>query len=476
MRKNDLLDLVASMTPNEKKYCSEKLIKGSKNGLELQSLFQELSDSSEDKTIAYSKLSGPKLSKMKRGLRDKILQLMRQYHREQFEYWKSKERILDFHFLFQRGLYEQAKEVLNDLRGVAQKISDHLLLLEINYLSRLVERKTAKNVIPELIEESKQLLKYLEEENLAENTYDELFELVRHNRRTSKEQISSYVKPDQTLLGKEIPTSPQAQRRYLQCKYIYANIIGDKHTEWEYTVNALKWWEGNALYKETYKLVYIKELTNTIHACIGGERDPTEYIQMLEKVSTQNQFEKQFRHEFLDRCRIPHLIAKGNVALLKNLIPGVEKRMPHYSVKNYLVLAVNVAIFYFTHKDSLSCRKWLGKINTISPKTSDREDIQVFARMLMTITAYELKDIGSFDNDILKAERYLKSISSDNYIFEKKLIQIFNQLKQSKGGREDQNIFNSLGAILRGYKTQPGGQSPRGWIQYDLWVSRNLKF
>ena len=127
----------------------------------------------------------------------------------------------DVQFLFNKSLYEQARERLEIAKKLAHEIGDQIALLLINreerYLIRVNPRKNYKQLVDAALIEKEIVLKNIKEELRYLDHCDQLILQVRQQLRIQDQNQLERFKatfPNAILREKEKPTAPQGEKQY----------------------------------------------------------------------------------------------------------------------------------------------------------------------------------------------------------------------------------------------------------------------
>jgi len=133
--KEDLFELIQSLTPSEKRYFKVNSPHGSERKNYMK-IFEEINKyETYDEERLRKKFKGEKvlrnLAKEKQYLYKAILRSIRLFRLETSVDAQVRELILNAHFLQERGLYDQAKQHLTKAKELAKKYEKFPAILEI---------------------------------------------------------------------------------------------------------------------------------------------------------------------------------------------------------------------------------------------------------------------------------------------------------------------------------------------------------
>lgn len=418
-----LFELIQKLTKTEKRYFSVVLQKG-KNGkkvdnpqLTLFNIINDLDEYDEDKVKArLNKKLGKgektdkfikRLSLEKHNLYYAILKKIRTYNSENSDYIKLKNILIDAKYLLDRGLYKQSARQLEKAKKLAQRYGDQLTLLEINRTERTLvwklKNKKEKKNIEQLIDRKEAMLEYLIAEMTYQDYYDKLcLQMIRHHSLT-KNQIEE-VKDDFHHFifdENELKKTAFADLRNIQMKGFYHRLMGESDLVFEATTAEYRWWEDNPQYKKEDFFRYKVSLHNYLLAYYNRKDfdKVLEIISNLEKKKSKSFFETLMIFDFKSLFQLLIYMNRTQFDEAKKMIPEIKKGLRNYalSVSKKNALINNLGILFFLSEDFEHSKKWLLQLIKGHNK-GNREDIRIFAKLLLAICYLELEDIDRIEN------------------------------------------------------------------------------
>ncbi|MFK7935535.1 MAG: hypothetical protein AB8G22_18620 [Saprospiraceae bacterium] len=422
--KSDLFHLIQKMSRSEKRYFTLDAQKGGSKGSKYLKLFQAINGMDEYDETKLKKKFPKNLSSDKSYLYDAILRSMRDYRSSKSYAAQIKEKLLDFRYLHELGLYDQCEERLKEAKELAEELGSTNALLEINYeerrLSNDLKRKGYEEEVERLITEKD---KYLEDLKIEFEILDlHNWLLALSVRRKEIKQVEH----QQRLIGqfekryreafdvdKELP-AVAAHRKY-QCLGMYYSLIQDEEKMYEYFEKAMNWWEEHIKYKEEEHYRYILDVSNLVFASfVKGRFDNIpKLLDVLENEANENSHANSVSFQKLTNYRLMYFINTGNFDGAAEFIKKLEIKLDTDLVteSGRLVLISNAACLLFVMERYSESVEWTEKIIK-GRRTEFRQDIQQAVRILNLIATYEEGEIDKMELVIRAYSRYYQEKTS----------------------------------------------------------------
>jgi hypothetical protein len=481
--KDDLFHLIKAMSKSEKRYFTLDAKKSGKEGAKYLNLFQTINGLDVYDEQKLKKKFNKNLSSDKGYLYEAILRSMRDYRSAKSRAAQIKERIMDSRYLYERGLYNQFEERLQEAKDMVMELDDNFALLEINkelqiakherkghsseYLSSLEDlnnerEKTINSVLEEL--------KYL-------NLYFKLsIEVLKEFVLKDQSKIESIRQniPEELVDDSYLPQSPRAQGRFLQCRALYYQLIGEGekvHQNFEEVVN---WWDKHEAIKEEEFFRYIIDVSNLLNNCFRQTEYKDKIPGLLEKLEQEKPSTLHEQATLFQKVYISKLLLHFNnedFEDARELVPAIEDGLKKFNPKKELVLIGNVAVLFFILSDYENCLKWSDKI--ITSKSGKRKDIQRMMRLLNLISIYELGDVELLESRMRATVRHFKKVQLSKNSFE---VSVLNQLKKIFNAPlgEVKNQIAELYSFLQEKEKTPNGSKPLGVDEFSIWAKRKV--
>lgn len=417
-RRTDLYELIRAMSKSEKRYFTIDAQKSGRRASRYLELFQAIKDMEEDDEQALRKKFGKNLSTDKNYLYEAILRSMRDYRSTNSLAARIREMLLDAKYLYERGLYDQCEERLQNAKELAGQLDDNLVLLEIiKEERRLIRERRSKSyeaAIQQLSEASDEVLQRVADEIGFLSIYDQLVNIVLQKFRLSKEEDIENLKSrfyPQLITWNAESISPSSRRRLYQCWAMYSQLIGNFNDVFHYSEQVIDWWDKHPLNKEEEFHKYVVDVSNYLHgyATKGQYQYFPKLIESMENTKPKNLHDKSLVFQKISIYKLMYFINTGESNGIKTLLKSIDKGLSayHVSERSQLVLLFNTAILLFIQEDFVGCIPWCEKIFA-KKKISSRIDIQRAARLLYLISEYELDELDGPEKALRSVNRYFQ--------------------------------------------------------------------
>jgi len=416
--KEDLFQLIQSMSPSEKRYFTIDAQKSGRKGSRYLELFH-LINGMEAYDEAPLKRRFPKSLPFDKGyLYDAILRAMRDYHSSRSRAAQVKERLLDARYLFERGLYEQCEVRLSEARRLAEDIGDHLMLLEINKEYRRLVLGAKQQGFEEQLREfsagAKTLLEAIGEEFRYLEIYESLLtRVIKQFVLRKQEGPDRFLERlyERSLAGERFPQTDLAQLRYHQSIALYNQLHGAFDEVTGNFSRVVEWWEAHPKYKEEEFYRYLEDFSNLLHAYATNGRLEL-LLQLLDQLENIKPNTETAARILFQKVAIYRLISYINLGITKNLdkmIAEIEEGLDKFRIPaaRRSALMLNVALLFFTRDRFADCMLWCGRLIG-DRKNQYRQDIRVAIYLLNLIAALEVDKLQLMEATYRSTYRFLR--------------------------------------------------------------------
>lgn len=484
--KEGLFQLIKAMSRSEKRYFTLDAKKSGSKGKRYLDMFQYINamDDYDEAKLKKKFKTASNLSSDKAYLYDAILRSMRDYRSSKSRSAQIKEKLLDFRYLYELGLYEQGEERLKEAKELALQLNSQIALLEINKEERNIIRnkrdKNHKKKFLGLMEEKNQILKDLNTEWEYLDIYDDLLNKVTKNfilknEEDKKEIETNYAK---FLNDKKQPTTADAQHRFLQSKGLYYQLLGNFDKVYFYFKQVVDWWNKHPTYKEEEFHRYTIDISNFLHACYKNREYQyiSEFIQQLEKEKPSNIHNQETLFKTLSIHKLVYFINTGENIGIDNLIQEIDNGLKQYTINpgSEKVLIFNVAVLLFVVNNFEECVDWCERL-TKRTKTNSRQDILIGAYILNLIATFESKDYQKIESAIRATYRFFKKNNLSQDSFEYKIIHFVKNLANAPQS-EAKQILHNLKNYIKEARENPTIRISLGLDELiPMWIESKMK-
>jgi len=412
-KKEDLFDLIQSLSKAEKRYFKIEARKGGTKSSNYLKLFDAINKMEEYDEDWLKKQSFVKhLSAEKAYLYDAMLRSLRNFRSEKSSSAQLSELMLDARYLYARGLYDQSHRLMQKAKKLAYSLQNHTAALEINTFASyfILARKGAQNAeqLEALIKERKTLAKIIQEEIELSCVADKI-SLYSHESyhafkddlvaQNINEVVSPYLKGRMT---ESDFSSAFAYRSYLHTMANYHRMNQKNDSSNQFTVDLIDFWESIPKIRNEEFHRYLSAIYNLIQKNLLFENYEllTSLLVKLEDAVVQNKTYEGVVFALVSHTRLVYYMNTDQFDKAILLADKIKKGLENYTVINRrrIVLSINVAILFFVQGRYKDSKEWLEFIIK-KPKLKDRRDLQNIARIIYCIIH-------------LEEERYFDAIES----------------------------------------------------------------
>jgi hypothetical protein len=477
--KEDLYQLIRAMSKSEKRYFTidaKKSGRRSSNYLELFHVINQMEDYDEMK---LQKKFGKNLPTDKSYLYDAILRSMRDYRSSKSRTARIKEMILDARYLYERGLYRQCEDRFRQAKALALELDDQLSLLEIsreqlNYVW-VTKPKGYDQLINSLLQEKDRHIENINEE-LRYLAMSYKIQITRgQGAEAIKEKAHLYTSDSEE---DSYPDSAHAQRRYLQSKALYNDLLAkDDEKANIFYARMVDWWDEYPAIKEEEYIRYIADIFNLLHNSYNQKKyEQFEYlIAKVEQEQPSNYHDQRLLFKQLTNYKLLYYlnlgIEEGHEQLVNQVVHGISS----YKLNpvSQLIIAFNLMLLLFILARYEASLEWCEKILRLYNRTVNNEHFQIATLLIQIMNNYELEEIDQLDSSIRALQRHLKQSEYKGLFFR----EVTRFLRKSSHSTEAQRqrLLQPFDKKIRSI-LQDGEQPPLGMQDLVLnWVKSKLE-
>lgn len=455
--KDHLFYLIKSLSKSEKRYFTLDAQKSGRKDSRYLALFQAINQQEEYSEDPLKKEFGRKLGDDKARLYEAILRAMRDYQSKKSYKTRIKELLTDAKILFERRLFEQAENRLEEAKALALELHDHLAILEINLQQRqLVRRylhKDYQEKIQQLAREKDRHLQQLEQELWLHDNYDSLsIDVLRFPQRLAEEDLEQFVESYETVLNldPESIESFHAKLRLHQFLALFYRLKGDSSKMLEQFTSAVaSWSQHDKLISENFFL-YVSDFSNLLSAS-SRKRETFERLpELLAELKAQEAPNYQGKAFLFERIAVYELLYLLNTPNEKidDTLNELAKGLKVFDItpSSNLSIHFNSAVLLFLNDRFEDCLRWLDDLRPVLKKNQElRRDIHESTRIIYLLAVYKLDDFERIENTQRSVQRYFAKIRKANLSdFHKLIAQTIQQLQKSLSRRHELEALNTL--------------------------------
>ncbi len=486
-KREDLFHLVQAMSKSEKRYFTLDAKKSSTKGSKYLALFQEINDMELYDEAKLKKKFGKNLRYDKSYLYEAIMRSMRDYRSANSYAARIKEMILDAQYLYERSLYLQCAERLEEAKSLAKELDDQLSLLEVNKAERMLLRQMKGKKYSDLMEKLRKDAKLIIGSIQEESRYLELLDLlvVEVDNKFSLKKASEIKEfkvryPESTFHFSSELTSERAKLRAYQSKAHYYQLLRNPDGLLAQYSKIVDWWDDNLKIKEEEFHKYIIDISNLLYAHYTKEafHEFPALLEKLEKEKPRNQHDQGVVFQKVMTYKLLYYINTGYTVGIEQVVEDVKKGLDKYQIKdasrNALVFNTSVMLFVLEKFDrSLEWNTMIIK----GKKYSIRKDIREGVRLMNLIASYDLDQEDTFESTLRGTQRYFQTMKAEgvSYEFGLKIISTLREIFFAPLNEVNNNLKRLKDYLMR-IKQDSSLKIPLGMDELLLyWVKGKLE-
>ncbi len=495
-KKNDLFELIQSLSKSEKRFfkvfSSRHVLKGQNNYVSLFDAIEAQEVYDEEAIILQ--FEGEKMlnrfSVAKAYLYDLIVKAMGVYHAQSSVDNQIFELLRHVSFLHEKCLYEQASLILKKAKKIAYSNEKLSILAEIiRWEKKLMEAGLYLNNDLEEIE-----LVYRQQNEITEkianlNEYWLLDAKLYHQNNTkgiarTQEELRSleYVFESTLMQNEDKARSFDAHLLYQRIYATYFFLLRDFESCYNRIKKMVDHLESNAELANARPLTFVNAINNMLNMTqVLKKKEETKYY--LNLLKQRSEFDKQnysARHQLKSfEAYYHHLLSfslensepEKALPLIPKIKEGLSKFKRLLNPVGEAMMCYNVFLICFWSEEYKEARKWLKRI-IINDSESIRQDIRYFAYLLDIIAAFELQ-AKDLKNTLEEGLIFFRKRKPKNQ-FERLVIANLEKLPniQTKDQRND--FFYDLKEELIKITLDPFERKAFAYFDFNRWVNNHL--
>jgi len=500
---NDLLDLISSLTKNEKIYFKKFAgTSGSNENKIYLKLFDEIESQtthgSYDERKIKDKFKNENFIKQlhvaKIYLYNLILKSLYLQNTNYNELSKLREMINRMEVLNRKGLYLQCGKIISKAKKIAQK-EDYLIeLLRINYFEIKVQRelfhsmhgKKTENNLPDLHSEKLEIVKLIDNESIYEKYENEIYNMLFKGKLPGKKENQLLRK---FLNSKHLANVSKALTYNSKSSYYFAkanlyNLLGKKEKDHECQKQHIEYLEGN--FKSSGIFRYVKLINNYVISSLNNNKfdDYDKYLEKLQKIPVGKINNKQLREKMEALIFRIYYSHKVNFSLLSGeyedsynklseTLEGLNKYKKYIQNSYQLALYLSISIINFYAGNFNEALKWINHV--INEKDYEsKEDFYCFALMFSNVIHFELKNFELLEYNTKSTLNYLIK-KNRVFLFEKKLLEFLRKYSIGNDKNERKLYLETIRRDIKSIMKEREEKIFVEYFDYLSWIESKIK-
>lgn len=485
MPSDALHDLIHSLSPNERRYFRlHALPNGAGPESNAMRLYNALLEQpTYDEAALLQHLQGLPMAKYlsseKNYLYRLLLRSLRHMREEGSQKAEIRADIENAALLYERGLYQQCRKMLQRARKRAFEMQAHLALNEIitweRRLWKILADKGRQPLADRLIREQGQTLAQLQQTQAYYDLYDRMFLLTHRKfslRDPEKHAEWQSILQDPLLSDPLGATGFEARHFYWLCQAWRHQMEGNIPALYESLRQDVDWWEQHPeiLREDTSR--YVQTLSNFLHAAgllLRLEEFPV-VLDRLRGIRPRHAHEEMQVRQALLYYELHYALNTADWMAAQASEQAIDALLAEATTQvgmaRRLAFHYNLCILSFILEDFKAA---LRRVNAILDNSGAevREDIQSFARILLVVIHFEMGHMDLLEYLHRSAYRYLFE-RAELHPYERLLLDALRRLMQQPEGEARQAVWQGLEAgfeeLQRQHGKRPGMEELRCWV------------
>lgn len=481
--KTALYDLIQSMSKSEKRYFTLDAQKSGRRSSRYLDLFKSINAMQDYEEEKLSRKYGKSLPTDKHYLYEAILKSMRDYNSSKSRNARIKEMILDANNLYNRGLYAQSEERLDQAKGLAQELDDQLALLEIsreqlNYVWTMKQRDYGAQ-IDQLLADKDEHIRHINEE-LKYLSIAYKIQVEKEKRHPAMRRKSAPDFAQHLLEGApHFPETAHAQRRFLQSNALLSDLIGDIDRANTYYIKMVEWWDTYPNIKAEEYNRYLADVFNLLHASYS-QKKYDQFEALLQRIKGEqpgSYHDQRLIFKQMTNYQLLYHINLGVEEGYEQLLQQVEEGMAAYKLNpvSQLIMAFNITVLLLILEQPEQCQEWSEKVLFNYNRKVDSGQFRLSTLLINLLAAFNTDDIDRFDSALRAMRRAIQPQKETPMAFFKTCLLWLRKINAlpPEGRRQALSEFKTALSSLKSEKTET---VPLGMDDLVLnWVNSRLE-
>lgn len=485
-----LYDLIKSLTGSEKRYFKLFAHKpnAEKNNKYLR-LFKAIDAQKEfddeklqDYVYEGARIQSRKYSELKSYLYDLVLKALQNFDEKSSIDYRLKGILQSIRVLYKRGHYNDCKELLQKAKKLAYKYEMFTCILEISNWEKkiaytLIDTAYLNKELERIDEEEKQCLLQLQNLSAYRNLFFEVLIMLKtvpfNSIEAFREHLTEFVKTP-LLSTKDAIKSHHAELLYYRIYSLSYLIWGAYESFHEYADFLVKKMESKPFLLKEDVSEYISAMSNYIMSC-KLVKAYSKWDEALNKLLTIN------ANTIDDEIKIHRQYYQGKLAFcitVGDFEQGRKALETHFEkIDKYDKSVFEKSAFYFSYfyiyfgvgdydKALEYLNEWLN-----APKSIERQDMQMYARILNLIVHYEIGNTLLLESLLRSTYRYLRKMDNLRPI-DRKILNFIKNSTKVYSKKEMQEYYLELQNDLKNMPND--GKRKIGSFDLAAWLESKL--
>ncbi|MDB5231236.1 MAG: hypothetical protein JWN76_2041, partial [Chitinophagaceae bacterium] len=331
--------------------------------------------------------------------------------------------------LYNKGLYHQSLKMLEKIKETAKQTGQISYQIQGLFLEKKIESvyitRSMRNKAAVMASESNELSEAFYRINLLSNLSLNLYSwYIEHGHARNEEEeieLTRYFHEEKKDIEADDLNNFYEKQYFFQSYCWYHFIMQDFSQYYRYSHKWAELFEQQPEMKPVETAYYIKALHNLMSSYfdLGKTKELKYNIERLEsdefiQLVSVNQNEKILHFIYLYVAKINLALMTGDFKNGIKLVPFILEKLDEYSLyidtHRILIFYYKIACLYFGDGDYSNAINYLMKI--INWKMDLRSDLQCYARLLLVICHYELKNYDLLEYLVKSVYRFMSKMEN----------------------------------------------------------------
>lgn len=488
---NKLFRLIKSLSGSEKRYFKIFAHRGDGKANKYTQLFDAIDEQTvfdeldlKKKIYKNQRIESRKYSELKAYLFDLILKSLQAYDEKTSIDYRLKGMLLSVRSLFKRSHFDACNNVLNKARRLSEKYEDFNTLLEILRWEKEIAYAQAKiayldTELERIDREEKWCLERLGNISAYRNIFFELLVNIRKGasfRDENKRAIFERIVEHPLLKNNEKAKCYQSKMLYYRIWSLYSFVSQDWANFHEYGKLLIESMESQPLKLKEDVSEYISALSNFIISCSVLKRYEVMgiYLEKFQTISAKTlddelKIHRQYYLNKLDLCVRTGEFQEGLKTLEKHFKNKSKFSSDNFETSNFYM---GYVLIYFGVEQFEEALNYLNLLLNL-PKSNERQEFQIFARILNLIIHYELGNVLLLDSLLRSTSRFLKK-QQQIHPYEKLIVEFISLSLKITNKTERKEAFLKLKFDLEELQQNPTNRVMLHYFYIRAWVDSKI--
>ncbi len=497
-RKDSLFKLIKSLTKSEKRFfkvfSSRHVIGEQNNYVELFDAIDKQKVYNEDALVRKfrNKKFVRRFSVAKNYLSELILKSMRSYHAQSSMDAQILEMLGSISFLYYKGLYPQAKKVLQKAKKLALEYEKLSIVPEIiKWQKKIMDIESfgglGEKDVSALYNTEHQLIKKID--NINEYWLLEAQLYVEHNRkgmaRDAQDMEALENLMDSPLMDTALPhRSYEAEGMQYRIFATYYFILRDFQQCYTYITKLVKHFESRPDLIRLDPFNYVNSINNLLNmtSVLAKEEENRKYLGKLQEMVQDTNlrksqslelklFEVYYYHQ-MNSC-----IRNDEYRQGLNLLTAVEDGLSSLDDKvdkmGKIMMCFNAFHISFGARKYRQAEKWIDKVLD-NPDRIVREDVYCFARILLLIVLFEADDTERLAKEMKVTYGYLYK-RKKAYDFETMVMGYIRAISATKDRSDFDRLLLKMNEEVAALRDHPSERRIFAYFDFQQWLEAKIE-